>query len=227
MNAVLKGRRRLLLLALVIVIGIAGWLLWRAASGDASTPERQAFRQTFDSPANWTVGEAANGEAQIEDGRYVMTVELSGDIFWGSAGRTLADGVYEVEAVALEGTIDNGYGLLLRIDHDNDRFYMFKISSDGFVYIGLCRDNCLEVEALVNRDWFASEAVNQGLDATNRLRVVAAGAQLTFFVNDSEVGQVVDNTLAQGDVGLMAETFTPGGLRVAFDNFEYTPLQSN
>ena len=45
-----------------------------------------------------------------------------------------------------------------------------------------------------------------------------------FFVNDVQVGQVTDETLEAGDIGLLAETFTPGGLRVAFDNFTVLPL---
>ena len=53
----------------------------------------------------------------------------------------------------------------------------------------------------------------------------AAGPDLTFFVNVVEVGRVTDEALQAGDIGLWTETFTPGGLRVAFDNFSVTPLE--
>ena len=127
----------------------------------------------------------------------------------------------------MEGALDNGYGMLFRVNSEDGRFYMFKVSSDGFVFIGLCDSSCADVQVLADRDWFGSLAVNQGLGATNRLRVVATGPEMIFYVNDTEVGRVEDDTLGQGDIGMMAETFTPEGLTVAFDNFSVTPLGSS
>ncbi len=101
---------------------------------------------------------------------------------------------------------------------------MFKVSSDGFVFIGRCDDSCLETEVLVSQDWFSSPAVNQGLE-TNILRISALGPEMTFFVNDIEVGRVTDESLKSGDIGLLAETFAPGGIVVAFDNFKVTPIE--
>lgn len=201
---------------------LAWWLLPQLLS----PVETEPYLETFDSVGEWTAGEGANSIGQVVDGAYEMTIDLSGDSFWARAGRNFADGVYQVEANPIEGAEDNGYGLLLRVDTTSERFYVFKVSSDGYVYIGLCSDSCLEQEALVDRDWFASPAVVQGLGVANVLRVDAAGPNLTFFVNDIQVGQVTDETLQAGDIGLWTETFTPGGLRVAFDNFSVTPLES-
>jgi hypothetical protein len=117
--------------------------------------------------------------------------------------------------------------MLFRVDNEDSNFYIFKISSDGFVFIGRCADSCLETTALVERDWFDSAAVLQGLDVTNILRVEANGSDMIFFVNDTEVGRTTDEELTQGDIGLVAETFNPGGLRVEFDDFKVTPLDGN
>ena len=209
-------------LAIASLLVLAWWLIPRLLSPVETGP----YAETFDTVGDWTAGEGASATGQVVDGVYEMTIDLSGDSFWATAGRNFADGVYQVEATPLEGAEDNGYGLLLRVDTAAERFYVFKVSSDGYVYIGLCSDSCADQQALVDRDWFGSPAVAQGLGVTNTLRVVAAGPDLTFYVNDVKVGQVSDETLETGDIGMLSEIFTPGGLQVAFDNFTVTPLES-
>lgn len=220
-----RGHRGRYIIAAVVIV-VAGFLAWYFFLRERARPETAAYLETFDAAGTWTAGEGATSAGVVADGVYEMSVDLTGDVVWATAGRVFADGVYEVEATPLEGALDNGYGMLIRVDDEDGRFYMFKVSSDGFVYVGLCDNSCADVQALVNRDWFGSPAVNQGLGATNRLQVVASGPEMTFFVNDTEVGRVENDTLSQGDIGLMAETFTPEGLTVAFDNFKVTPLDS-
>lgn len=220
------SRNRVIALVVIVVgLALAGLIIWRLVFDAGPAIESGPYIETFDSAGTWTVGQDAEAEGQIRDGVYEMVVELSGDIFWVTAGHTFANGTYQVEATPLEGTEDNGYGLLLRVDDDEAQFYMFKVSSDGYVFIGRCEERCAETEALVGQDWFASPAVAQGFGVTNRLRVTAEGPQMTFFVNETEVGQVVDQSLSRGDVGLLAETFAPGGLRVTFDNLSVRPLE--
>ena len=188
--------------------------------------ETDAYSESFDSAETWMSGEGANAAGVINDGRYEMSIagEVFDEQFWAAGDKNFADAVFEVEATALEGVMDNGYGMMIRVDTESEEFYIFKISSDGYVYIGLCTENCSNQEALVDRDWFESPSVNQGFDDTNVLRIEAEGSAMAFYVNDVEVGLVTDDTLAHGDIGLFIETFAPGGLRVAFDNFEVTPI---
>lgn len=158
---------------------------------------------------------------------YILSInpDLGGDVFWSTAGRNFSDGIFEVDATPLDGAIDNGYGLLFRVDENNEDFYVFKISSDGYVYIGRCQDGCRIDEALVDKDWFVSESVLIGFNVTNHLSVKAFGEIMVFYVNGVEVGKANDGLLRNGDIGLLAETFTPGGLRVAFDNFHVQPQE--
>jgi hypothetical protein len=137
--------------------------------------------------------------------------------FWTSAGVSLMDGTYEVSATQESGPLDSGFGLLLRADAKAGRFYVLEISGDGYVWIGRCESGCATLTTLVGDGWFAHEAVSQGLGASNRLRVVADGEQLRFFVNDQQVGVVVDRELTGGDVGLFVETLGDGNVAVAFD----------
>lgn len=221
------NKRRLALLVGAGVIIIAGLFIWQLAFNTGPPVQKTPFEESFDSAGTWITGDDATAQGKVTEGVYEMFVELSGDVFWVTAGQNFGDGTYEVEATPIEGTIDNGYGMLFKVDSDDQLFYIFKVSSDGYVFVGRCEENCAQVEALVDQDWFASPAVNQGLEVTNKLRVVADGSQMTFFVNESQVGEVVDETLKTGDIGLLAETFTPGGLRVAFDNFRVMPIEDN
>lgn len=219
-----RYRRPLPIIGFLIILGavVAWWFLLR----DGGPPvENEPYTENFDSAGSWTVGEDATASGTIQDGVYKMTITESGDIFWVTGGRNFADAVYEVAATPVEGTIDNGYGMLFRVDSEENTFYIFKVSSDGYVYIGRCINSCAEVAVLVDQDWFASEAVQQGLNVTNILRVEANGSDMIFYVNDAEVGRATDEEITEGDIGLMAETFAPGGLRVDFDNFSVTPLE--
>jgi hypothetical protein len=218
-------RKRGLILIIAAAILLLALLAWQfIIVPDTDVPDT-VFHEAFDSAGSWIVGQDATAEGRIANGEYEMTIDQSGDIFWVTSGHHFADGIYEVEAKRTSGILDNGFGMLFRVDTEQQRFYMFKVSSDGYVFIGRCDEGCTEVNTLVANDWFASSAVNQGEEDTNVLRVVASGSEMSFFVNGEEVGQASDEFITQGDIGLIAETFAPGGLQVAFDNFSVTPLE--
>ena len=217
-------RRAILIVGALIILLAIVLITWQFFARSGSTIQSEPYLETFDSIGTWTTGEDISAVGIVAGGVYEMSLEQSGDIFWVTAGQTFADGEYEVEITPLEGTQDNGYGMLFRVNEEDDSFYIFKISSDGFVYIGHCADSCLEQKPLVGQDWFASPSVKQGFDVTNRLRAVVSGSEMIFYVNGEEVGQTSNDALGQGDIGLMAETFTPGGLRVTFYNFTVLPL---
>jgi hypothetical protein len=208
----------------ILAARILGWRFdfFRPSQPIQTTP----YSETFDSADAWMAGEGANAMGHIGDGSYEMTLgaDTFDEQFWASGGRNFADAVFEVEATPLEGTEDNGYGMLFRVNTDEDSFYVFKVSSDGYVFIAFCTAGCAQQEVLVDRDWFESQAINRGFNTTNTLRVVATGPEMSFFINDTEVGQATDDSLMHGDIGLFGETFAPGGLRVAFDNFVVSPI---
>ncbi len=183
------------------------------------------YEETFDDAGRWGTGSDVDKEGRVQDGRYEFLVKSEFGLFWTTAGEQFADGVYEVEATPLEGPLDNGYGMMFRVGDEANAFYLFEVSADGFVWIGLCEDGCSEENVLIEDGWFASEAVNEGLNVTNILRVRAEQANLIFYVNDQEVGRVTDDSFQSGDVGLAVETFGEAGVLVAFDNFTVTPLE--
>ena len=111
----------LLTLAAVATIAVMVWVI--NSRGPAA--EKTAYSDPFDVPGSWMVGDDPTAQGQVNEGAYEMYVELSGDIFWVTGGRTFADATYELEATPLEGTLDNGYGMLFRVDSEAGDFYVF------------------------------------------------------------------------------------------------------
>jgi hypothetical protein len=187
---------------------------------------QQPYLETFDSPGDWRTGSDIDVEGEVKDGMFDLLVKADDMLIWTTAGEEFGDGVYEVEATQIDGPLDNGYGMLFRVDDENDDFYLFEISGDGYVWIGrYLNGGDDEITPIVSNSWFESTAVSAGLNVTNTLRVEAESANLIFYVNGQEVGRVTDDTFSQGDIGLMVRTLGAGGVRVQFDNFSVTPVE--
>ena len=205
-------RRGLLLLAVVL-------LLSACRGGATGLP----WEETFDDAGAWSSGEDAYSRGAVVDGAYVFEV-LQNDVSrWAAAGQNFGDGVYEVEATQIDGPLDNGYGLLFRANPATGDFFLFKISGDGYVWIGRYRDGAEEV-TLIGDHWFESAAVQGGLNVANRLTVRAEAGNMIFYVNGQEVGRVTDNTFTAGDVGLLVQTLGGAPVTVSFDNLSVRPL---
>lgn len=220
-------KKALWLIPIALILIIAGLLVWQFLIKDNVLVDEAPYYEPFDVAGSWIVGEDADASGLIQDGSYEITINSISDTFWVTAGKDFSDGVYEVEATPLEGALDNGYGMIFRVDEDDGDFYLFKISSDGYGYIGRCQNACQETQVFVSNDWFPSPNIIEGFGVTNKLRVSAVGPDMTFYVNDVEVGQIRDDELKRGDIGLIAETFAPGGVRVAYDNFKVTPIEND
>ena len=197
-----------------------------AALISACTGSAEPYSETFDEAGDWRVASDSNVTGEVVDGVYDFHVLADNFTFWTTAGQEFRDGIYEVEATQVGGPIDNGYGMIFRVDDENDDFYSFQISGDGYVWIGRYKaGGTEEAEPIIDEWWFASDAVQQGLNVQNRLRVQAEAANLIFYVNDQEVGRVTDDTFPNGDIGLMVRTLGIGDVNVQFDNFSVTPIE--
>lgn len=206
--------RTTLYLALLFAIS-----LLVACGGAGSEP----YLETFDDIGNWSSGDDTYSSGEVVDGVYDLLIKGDDVSRWASAGENFADGIYQVEAVQIDGPLDNGYGMLFRAEPESGDFYLFKISGDGYVWIGRYQDEA-EEQAIIGSHWFESPAVKQGLNQTNSLRVEADSGNMIFYVNEQEVGRVTDNTFASGDIGLYAQTLGFPGVHVQFDNFSVSPL---
>lgn len=137
-----------------------------------------------------------------------------------------------VEAAQVNGPDNNGYGVIFR-HRDNQNYYLFLISGDGYYQVVRRLEGADEELS----DWAQSEVIHQG-QAANTVRVVAQGDTFTFFINDVQVPlcptlwhpltgecmdaeatrQLVDGSFPQGRIGLAARSFDQPGVVVRFDN---------
>ena len=144
------------------------------------------YLATFDDIGNWARDDRVDVVGDVRNGQYVMQV-LEGEApktFWATAGESFADGIYEVEVTQLSGTLNAGFGLAFRVNEELGQFYLFQVSADGFAWVGLCKNGCLDEMdqlALLGSWWFPSTAIRQGLNETNQLQVIADGPNMTFF----------------------------------------------
>jgi hypothetical protein len=130
-------------------------------------------------------------------------------------GETFADFVLEVDATFAEGNPANSYGVLFRISGPN-QFYRFEVTGAGFFAVE--RHDGEGSWTRLTDGWQEAGAINQGLGATNRLRVAAVGESLTFAINGQEVAAFSDAGYYHGSVALDAGTFARPGVRVIFDD---------
>ncbi|MFZ0546561.1 MAG: hypothetical protein WAM60_14035 [Candidatus Promineifilaceae bacterium] len=200
-------------------------LLTGLACGPINTDKD--YNENFNQPGSWGIGDRSDIEGTIENGVYEMLVKSNYGIYYATAGEDFSDGIYEVKATQVDGPLNNGYGLLFRVNEETDSFYAFEVSGDGYVWIGRCSSLCDEDNVtLVGGDWFRSPAVQTGLQATNHLQVIADGNRMTFLVNSVEVGRTSDTTFVSGDIAIVVETLGERGVRVVFDDFKVSPLNN-
>ena len=122
----------------------------------------------------------------------------------------------EVDAAYIAGPIGAEFGMAFRYVDDNN-LYLYVTSGDGYFSLFKRQDGQWETLA----PWTQSEVLNVGTAALNRLGVLAEGASITLFANNTPLTTVEDDSFATGQIGLAAGTFTEPGLEVSFDNFSY------
>ncbi|MEM8535006.1 MAG: hypothetical protein AAGF95_29490, partial [Chloroflexota bacterium] len=68
--------------------------------------------------------------------------------------------------------------------------------------------------------WTFEPQIETGLNATNRLGIVAEGRDLLLSINGTEITAAIDDNPAAGQLTLGVATFDEGGTIVRFDNIE-------
>jgi hypothetical protein len=189
-------------------------LAFMSACAPGASP---SFADSFDDTHNgWTLAHNDQADILTEGGQLRITVKQPDSLAWSiAAGKTFDDLTLDVDATPLTGPDDNDYGVIVR-HVDDDNFYRFEISGDG--YFNVQKRSKGKWEKLIP-DWTASEAIRQG-KAANHLRVVCAGSSLTFYVNQTQLIQITDASFPRGTIGVLAGTLTQPGVQVAFDNLQ-------
>ena len=164
-----------------VVTGPPGDLLYVAAFADG--------------PDGWTTYDDGRLSAGAADGGLVVRVNQPSAAAFSAGPFRFGDATVSARARAIEGPIDNGFGLMVALQtQDNNRleddaYLLFLISSDGYYSVRQRLDGA-ERELST---WIPSAAVASGLNADNELQVTLADGAARFSVNGQPLAFCVPN----------------------------------
>lgn len=179
------------------------------------------YEDDFSNPASgWPTGSTETEEVIYADGEFCISVKIFDHSVWAYCTKpgVLADFTLEIDARLTSGPKDAGYGVVFRFQGD-DNFYRFLVSEDGYYLVG----------ARLNGKWTEFQGKTKsdfikGGNSTNHLKVVCKGPQIEAYVNGHHLTTVIDNSFAEGYVGMIVDTALPNA-RVAFDNITVYSLK--
>jgi hypothetical protein len=134
--------------------------------------------------AQWAQYEGQDS-AVIEDGILYLSIGSAGGVF-SDLNRPFADLDAEVLMSWAGGdpdVIEAAEASLMFRYQDVNNFYAFKLRGDGAYRVERLHNGALDVLS----EWQIAPQALSGLGAFNRLRAVAQGDQLRFFINDQPV----------------------------------------
>lgn len=168
------------------------------------------------SSSGWPVdADTSKSASYSSDGQYLLQAFDANQDVWAHPGESFGDVRIEVDAVKSIGPDDNSFGAVCRFV-DDDNFYFFIISSDGYQAIGKYMGG--EFSYLTSDKMQSSSEINLGA-ANNHIRADCVGSTLTLYVNNQQVSSATDTSFSTGDVGLIVGTFDEPNVGILFDNF--------
>jgi len=164
-----------------------------------------AFADTFtSSTGTWFTGNYANprvdGTIRIENGVHHWQVTPFQDTTWWLRPSIppVANFYLEARMQRISGASDSSYGVIFRLQENGGfRYYRFMVTDTGGYEVALVDRG--DTTTLIPR----SPVTHLQLGAMNRIAVIGAGSQFTFYVNDHYVDTLTDHTLSQGQVGII------------------------
>ncbi len=144
-----------------------------------------------------------------------LWVDLPNYLVWSVPGLNFQNVNVYTRARKTAGPNDNYLGVVCRYQ-DDDNFYAFVISSDGYYGIFKKQGGTQNLLGLAQMDF--SEAIQRGGEP-NEILAACQGDQLVLMVNEVKLLQVTDETFTHGDVGMIAGNSTRPGADILFDYF--------
>lgn len=165
----------------------------------------------------WALYNQGGAVSEIDAGVLRISAGQPGQIWWTNPGRNFDNVIVTVQARQAGGPNNNAYGIICRYQND-ENFYLFLISGDGYYAVGKYQTGSDQIIYLTeNQQYQFSEVINQGV-ATNQIRVGCVDNQLSLAVNGLPLFSTTDPTFVTGDIGLGVSTLEPGTAVVEFDN---------
>lgn len=212
----------LLLLLSLVLVGCSARSLLGNEGGSGTPVPGSDFHDSFvpGQTGKWLLEQDEAGSTAIVNEQLVITIASPNTIQYATLNdKVFSDFDLEVDVAQHSGPPDSSYGVIFRMQ-DGQQFYRFDITGSGLFMVER-RDSDGTWTRLVP-DWTSTSAINQGMNVPNRLKVLAVGSILAFYVNDVLLVQVDDPAYTGGAVALDAGTFGGGNLQVSFDNLKIT-----
>jgi S1-C subfamily serine protease len=170
------------------------------------------YADDFSDPdSGWTSGSVMDGFVGYRNGAYEIQVDMEDYVYWGLSKRSFSDFILTINTRVISPVGDGEFGVICR-HKDNENFYGFAVSEDGWFSIWKMEDN--EFEMVL--DWDYSREIPTYAPLT--LTVACLGNKLTLAVDGIVLAEVTDYTYSRGDIGLFVGTWGEGGFSVAFDD---------
>lgn len=186
------------------------------------TPKPDIFLEDdFSDPASGWLERNDGDKWWYENGEFHGLVKGAYYPVWqGYPGKVFSDFVLEADARKVDGPNGAGYGLAFRIVGGNNA-YVFNITGDGNYTLFKSVDG--QRSDVVG--WTSAlDVINRG-NSTNHLLVVCQGSHIWGYINGQLVADVIDDSLAEGEIGFSIESQEAPGLHVAFDNIVVKPAE--
>jgi hypothetical protein len=205
-------------LALVMVsCGPVDTLLGQPAP--TSLPGEALFQDDYSQMTNdWGIWERSTGTVSYAQGGLRILVDSPNVDLWSVAGKSFGDVRVESEVRRMGGAPDNVFGLICRYQ-DNQNFYMFLVSSDGYYGIARLKDNQY---GLIGIDQLQYSSKIQHDAITHQLRGDCIGESLKLYLDGDLLMDARDGDFTTGDVGVLAGAYSTSGVDILFDNFIVT-----
>ena len=174
------------------------------------------FQDDFSNPnSGWVNLTNDSGTLDYFDGYYRVEVQGDHQMLWTGPGMNFSDVRLEADSIKVIGSPDDIYGVVCR-GADQDNFYFFVISSDGYYGVGKLING---IQSLIDLPgMLPSEVISQD-KAKNHLRADCVADRLDFYVNGHRLASAKDSELTKGDVGVIAGNLENTRTVVLFDNF--------
>jgi hypothetical protein len=189
-----------------------------APTGPALPPI--AYQDNFDDTnSGWAAEVFDTGENTYQDGGFRMYLNTADWFSWvvNPTAAVYTDVRIEADVHKIGGPDANEFGVLCRVNYDESNFYVGAITSSGqFAIYRNLGDSGLELIGMAALGFSPAIKLEEG---PNHLRFDCIGNTLTLFANDSQLVQVSDETLPEGEAGLYIGTFDEVGTEILFDNF--------
>jgi parallel beta-helix repeat protein len=197
----------------ILVEGAANPSLAGNKCYDNSDADTVLWYDDFADPASgWWTGSGDWGEVRYQDGAlHIVDKTTPESATVSTADRTFTDLIVEVGSWHVSGTLNNWHGVYCRYQN-NDNWYVGAYSADGY-YTGLAKVDGQTTEWVKEQ----SDAIKQGQGVKNQVRLECVGDHIRFWVNDQLLFDQTDNRLAEGRIGLDAESEDEDYTEVAYE----------